>query len=225
MTMLSKEGFEYMRENINILDYLPDVIKEIKEFDAIATAENPEINNLWQNHQKVFDNQFISTLDADGCTRWEKMLGLTSSTTQTLETRRLQILTKINTSLPYTIRQLENILTGICGNDYEINLDNTNYTLDIFLNLSVRNQFNYVYEMLKKIVPANLVLTVSLKYNKYMQIRPYTYSVLINYTCYQIRTEDNLHGPTTRNQDLEDNTHIDLHGRTHHEIAYEDLES
>ena len=76
--------------------------------------------------------------------RAAKMLGLTSSTTQTLETRRLQILTKINTSLPYTIRQLENILTGICGNDYEIVADYTNYALAIFLNLSVRNQFNYV---------------------------------------------------------------------------------
>lgn len=177
---------------INILDYLPDVIKETKEFDIIAIAENPEINNLWQNHKKVFDNQFISTLDEDGCTRWEKMLGLAASTMQTLETRRLQILIKINTSLPYTIRQLENILTGICGNGYEIVTDYTNYALTIFLNLSVRNQFNYVYEMLQKIVPANIVLTVSLKYNKYIQIRPYTYSVLINYTCYQIRTEEVL---------------------------------
>ena len=182
----------FMRENINILDYLPDVIKEIKEFDAIATAENPEINNLWQNHQKVFDNQFISTLDADGCTRWEKMLNITPKGTATVEDRRLAISARINASLPYTYRQLENFLRNICDDDYTMTLDNANYTLTVLLNLSRQNQFDAVSNLLTRVMPANIVFEVGLKYNQYKSIKPYQYSLLIHYTCYEIRTNEDF---------------------------------
>ena len=54
------------RLNIDILDYLPDVIKDVTEYQEIANAENPTINTLWENHRKTFNNQFINTLDEQG---------------------------------------------------------------------------------------------------------------------------------------------------------------
>ena len=151
------------RDNIDILDYLPDVIKDVTEYQEIANAENPSINSLWENHRKTFNNQFINTLDEQGCTRWEKMLDITPKGTATVEDRRLAILARINASLPYTYRQLENFLRNICADDYTMTLDNENYTLTVLLSLSRQNQFDEVSNLLAKVIPANLICNVSLK--------------------------------------------------------------
>ena len=182
------------RLNIDILDYLPDVIKDVTEYQEIANAENPTINTLWENHRKTFNNQFIDTLDEQGCARWEKMLDITPKGTATVEDRRLAILARINASLPYTYRQLENFLKNICGNGYTINLDSAHYKLTVLLNLNRKNQFDEVENLLAKVIPANIMFDVMLQYNKYKAIKPYEYSVLINYTCYEIRTSDEFSG-------------------------------
>lgn len=177
---------------VDVLDYLPKVVKTIKEFEVLGDAENPEINNLWLDNQIVLNNQFINTLDEQGCARWEKMLDITPKGTATVEDRRLAILARINASLPYTYRQLENFLRNICADDYTMTLDNENYTLTVLLSLSRQNQFDEVSNLLAKVIPANLICNVSLKYNQYKIIKPYKYSLLINYTCYEIRIEENF---------------------------------
>lgn len=182
------------RLNINILDYLPDIIKDVTEYQEIANSENPTINSLWENHRKTFNNQFINTLDEQGCERWEKMLNIIPKGTATVEDRRLAILARINVSLPYTYRQLENFLKNICGNGYTINLDSAHYKLTVLLNLNRKNQFDEVENLLAKVIPANIMFDVMLQYNKYKAIKPYEYSVLINYTCYEIRTSDEFSG-------------------------------
>ena len=179
---------------VDILDYLPKVVKTIKEFEVLGNAENPEINNLWLDNQIVLNNQFINTLDEQGCARWEKMLDITPKGTATVEDRQLAILARINASLPYTYRQLENFLKNICGNGYTINLDSAHYKLTVLLNLNRKNQFDEVENLLAKVIPANIMFDVMLKYNKYKAIKPYEYSVLINYTCYEIRTSDEFSG-------------------------------
>lgn len=177
---------------VDVLDYLPKVVKTIKEFEVLGDAENPEINNLWLDNQIVLNNQFINTLDEQGCARWEKMLDITPKGTATIEDRRLAILARINASLPYTYRQLENFLRNICADDYTMTLDNANYTLTVLLSLSRQNQFDEVSNLLARVIPANLICNVSLKYNQYKIIKPYKYSLLINYTCHEIRIEENF---------------------------------
>ena len=120
------------------------------------------------------------------------MLDITPKGTATVEDRRLAILARINASLPYTYRQLENFLRNICDDDYTMTLDNANYTLTVLLNLSRQNQFDEVSNLLARVIPANLICNVSLKYNKYKSIKPYQYSLLINYTCYEIRTNEDF---------------------------------
>lgn len=177
---------------VDVLDYLPKVVRTIKEFEVLGDAENPEINNLWLDNQIVLNNQFINTLDEQGCARWEKMLDITPKGTATIEDRRLAILARINASLPYTYRQLENFLRNICADDYTMTLDNENYTLTVLLSLSRQNQFDEVSNLLTRVIPANLICNVSLKYNQYKIIKPYKYSLLINYTCHEIRIEENF---------------------------------
>ena len=71
------------RENIDIKDYWPLVIKIILEFEKIADAENPGINNLWAAHKDVLDNQ--SNLIIDLSLLWNQYLILEPFTHEELE--------------------------------------------------------------------------------------------------------------------------------------------
>lgn len=207
------------RDNIDILDYLPDIIKDVTEYQEIANAENPSINSLWENHRKTFNNQFINTLDEQGCARWEKMLDITPKGTATVEDRRLAILARINASLPYTYRQLENFLRNICADDYTMTLDNENYTLTVLLSLSRQNQFDEVSNLLAKVIPANLICNVGLKYNQYKIIKPYRYRLLVNYTCHEIRVEENFADDVNEYLELESYSYASLEDFTFRDIA------
>ena len=204
---------------VDVLDYLPKVVKTIKEFEVLGDAENPEINNLWLDNQIVLNNQFINTLDEQGCARWEKMLDITPKGTATIEDRRLAILARINASLPYTYRQLENFLRNICADDYTMTLDNANYTLTVLLSLSRQNQFDEVSNLLAKVIPANLICNVGLKYNQYKIIKPYRYRLLVNYTCHEIRVEENFADDVNEYLELESYSYASLEDFTFRDIA------
>lgn len=204
---------------VDVLDYLPKVVRTIKEFEVLGDAENPEINNLWLDNQIVLNNQFINTLDEQGCARWEKMLDITPKGTATVEDRRLAILARINASLPYTYRQLENFLRNICADDYTMTLDNANYTLTVLLSLSRQNQFDEVSNLLARVIPANLICNVSLKYNQYKIIKPYRYRLLVNYTCHEIRVEENFADDVNEYLELESYSYASLEDFTFRDIA------
>lgn len=204
---------------VDVLDYLPKVVRTIKEFEVLGDAENPEINNLWLDNQIVLNNQFINTLDEQGCARWEKMLDITPKGTATIEDRRLAILARINASLPYTYRQLENFLRNICADDYTMTLDNENYTLTVLLSLSRQNQFDEVSNLLARVIPANLICNVSLKYNQYKIIKPYRYRLLVNYTCHEIRVEENFADDVNEYLELESYSYASLEDFTFRDIA------
>ena len=204
---------------VDVLDYLPKVVRTIKEFEVLGNAENPEINNLWLDNQIVLNNQFINNLDEQGCARWEKMLDITPKGTATVEDRRLAILARINASLPYTYRQLENFLRNICADDYTMTLDNENYTLTVLLSLSRQNQFDEVSNLLAKVIPANLIFNVSLKYNQYKIIKPYRYRLLVNYTCHEIRVEENFADDVNEYLELESYSYVSLEDYTLKDIA------
>jgi hypothetical protein len=67
--------------------YLPAALKEVREYQALAHGEQPEIFNLFAEIQIALDNQFIETSTKYGIRRWEKMLGVVPKGTDTLEER------------------------------------------------------------------------------------------------------------------------------------------
>lgn len=218
-------GFSVERENIDIKDYWPLVIKRILEFEKIADAENPEINNLWAAHKNVLDNQFIKTLTEEGCKRWENILSILPMGTDTLDDRRFRILTRINAELPFSFRQLENMLYTLCGDDYTCELINSDYKLVVRLALNIRKQYNEVDNLLKKVVPANLIVDLSLLWNQYLILEPFTYGDLEEYTHQQLR-EDKLIPPTrNRYSRLKTLTHSELTAFKHKTLKKENIQN
>ena len=179
-------------------EYLPDVLREILEFKELGKTTDERFALLDQESKCVLNNSFISSLDDYGCTRWEKMLHLVKRDTDSIEDRRLRILTKFLNQLPYTEKRLREMLDSICGQGgYDLKVDISIDCVHVKIDLGRKNQFQEVEKMLEDVVPLNLWLKVELKYNTHRILGQYTHRELAQYTHRQLR-EEKLHGNNNR---------------------------
>lgn len=98
-----------------LLDYLPPVLREVMEIQAINEANEPEISMAWDALERVMANQFLDEADAWGIGVWEKELGLRPKATDALAERKARIKAAWNAQLPYSLPWLRRWLDGICG--------------------------------------------------------------------------------------------------------------
>jgi len=174
----------------NILEYLPGVIKDIKEIQAHATAEYPELSSLWVANENAYNDQFLYLMTENGIKRWEKMLKITPMGTDTIEDRRFRIINRLNAQLPYTYRMLEHHLVQMCGeNGYTMNYDAATWTLVIKIALTSKKQFDEILQLVNQMVPMNIILDYDLLYNSHSVLSAFTYGHLANYSYGALRNE------------------------------------
>ncbi len=147
-----------------LIDYLPPVLREIKEFKAINRVMQPEIEAAWAVLARLMDNQFLSTADEVGIARWEKELHILPKDTDTPETRKARIKAVWNRELPYSFRWLGNWLTGLCGAEgHSVCVDG--YTIDVKLDYNALPRANElareILEMLGEVRPANMLMRLT----------------------------------------------------------------
>jgi hypothetical protein len=179
-----------MAKEVKMIDYLPGILKEVREFRAINTAENPELSSLWDAIEDVLNDQFVNDATENGVKRWESSLEISPKGTETLDIRKFRIISRLNEQLPYSYAKLKQQLETLCGeNGYSIELLNEEYKLIVRVELGVRGKFMEVESLLKRTVPANIVIDLSLMYNQHSAFTNFTHSQLSNYTHYQLRNE------------------------------------
>ena len=130
----------------------------IQPFLPEIEAENPEFSLMWSATDKCLKNRFIETADDYGLSRFEKMLGITADSNESLETRRMRVRNRWFNKLPYTIRTLTEKVKQIVGDsynftisgnlkDYELNLtvytlsDSQNKELEYLLSVIISMKF------------------------------------------------------------------------------------
>ena len=166
---------------MRLIDYWPIFLQKLREFIDLAEAEQPEVDLLWNNIRQSPDEFFLKAMTVYGIERWEKILGLVSFPHDTLEDRRYRIEVFLSQRLPYTYRQMIKQLVLLVGeNGFRINLAHSLYHLEVWLELGVKSQFDSVYSMLRKMIPANLTISIKLLYNRHIDIkeRHYTHEQL-----------------------------------------------
>ena len=169
---------------------MPDILKEVYEFNQIFNAEEPELSLIFAKCDMLLDECFIDTLDAYGCARWESMLAIKAKDTDTLELRRLRIKAALNGDTPYTMRSLKNKLDALCGEgNFILKYANDIYTLTVGLGLPAKSQFDYLKQVLEEIVPANIVIDIYLMYNTHEVLSAFRHTFLANYKHKQLTEE------------------------------------
>jgi len=175
---------------INLIEYLPGVLREIKEFKALSAAENTEVIGLWEELENVLDDQFVNESTLNGVKRWERILGIKALDTDTLSDRKFRILTRLNEQLPYTYTNLEAQLNLLCGRDeYKLILDSSAYALTVKVALTVKKKYAEVSNLLDRVVPCNIVITLLLMYNQNSTLHQYTHVQLRHKTYGELREE------------------------------------
>ena len=144
---------------IEIEKYWTAVVRETDEFQRIAIAENPEFNKLSECIRRVLQDSFIHDATEYGVGRWEKMLNIIPETTDSLEDRKIRVLTQLNVRLPYTWRVLQQMIASFVGEgNYEMSYINDFSKLIIKIKVDSDSQYYAVLNLLRNVVPQNVVI-------------------------------------------------------------------
>lgn len=180
-----------MARKADVLSYLPPVLQDVYELQAAAQAENSELSRLWQGAEDAMNDQFIDSATENGVSRWEKMLLLYPKGTDTLPERKFRIQSALSGRVPFTIWVLREQLDSLCGpENYELTVDHANFKVTVTLALAAQENYDTVCDMLRKMLPANLEIQVSLMYNRYGDLKTRTHEMLPPFTHGQIKTSE-----------------------------------
>jgi len=151
-----------MIRDVDLVSYLPPVIADIKEINAVLKAENPEFVLVWKTVDSVLKNEFIATADKYGLERFEKLLDIFPEVTDTLEIRRARVQTKWFIVLPYTWRMLLQKINEICGMDYPITMTQTDcYMISLRVRAELQWQIENLAEVIERMLPCNMGMAVT----------------------------------------------------------------
>ena len=165
-------------KNVDTIHYFPEHISSIEEFHGIADAYDTELRLLWVALGLQYRNQYFDTMDADTCTRWEKLIGITLVGDETLFERRIQIKGRWTSSLPYTEPKFHEVLQSMVGEYYTLAIDVPTKELDVGILLAEVLKVDYVYEIMRAMAPADMIVNVRVVYNRWSRFQEETWDTL-----------------------------------------------
>lgn len=154
----------FSQREMDLISYLPDYLKGIREFNEIGGVEEKELKQLYSNIGVLWNNGFIVSSDYQGIKRWESLLEIKADAALSLEERRNIVLANWNYQLPYTQRKLQEQLTSLLGDSYEFYVDNLKNELKIVVKERSLVVVESIRDMVGKIIPANLEAEFCSKY-------------------------------------------------------------
>lgn len=174
---------------MEIREYWPGYLQEIAEFRALAEAEQPEMDAVTQALRSAPNEFFTPTLSQYGAGRWEKIMGLPVAHSGNLEDRRFRVMARFAEQLPYTRRRLEQLMGSLCGEDgYSLDFL-SGYALKVRVALTAKQNYADVGVLLGRVIPMNVTIDLSLKYNQHQALDGFTHAQLVAYTYDQLRNE------------------------------------
>lgn len=136
-----------------LIEYLPPVVRKIKEMQAICGAEQPEFDDAAKEIDLVLLNMFITTANEYGISRFENELGIKPKEGSSLEDRRLVVLTRANKD-KVSASKLITILSSYAAGT-QIYKDFNEFVATVVLN-SDATSLQTIYEILDERLPLNI---------------------------------------------------------------------
>ena len=154
-----------------MINYYPQVIQAITEFQAIIDSESPEIQSLSEGVQRVIDDAYLLSMSEERIEQWENMLGIQPLENSSVEDRRDTVIArirgqgKLNSEL---INIIVNTFTGGTANSWI--KDSTLYVEITPPPDNKAYRFENVEQELAKKVPAHLGFKVERNYYTWEEI-------------------------------------------------------
>ncbi len=139
-----------------LLEYLPQVVGQIKEMGEICNAEQPEFENVRKEIDRILLNMFITTSDEHGIARFEKELGIIPTPGQSIEERRMIALIRtIRKKLSF--KDIIILVQKYSGSEIDLVSDYENDELSVIVGDSVKDT-RTVYKILDDILGLNIYI-------------------------------------------------------------------
>lgn len=147
---------------MKLIEYLPDFLQDIVDFKELFNTEDQEVEKLLLSINSIVREATVQTAESYGLERYEKIYNI-KKIAETVEARRVNILLRMNSKVPYTFKWLINKLNTTIGeSNYSIDMNYDKYTLTINVMAIYKNIAKDVEKALRQEIPANLILKVDL---------------------------------------------------------------
>jgi hypothetical protein len=145
---------------VKLINYMPQYLKNIREFQEIFKSEDEQLEYMNILIAKMLTEVIVKTADSYGLTRYEKIYNITE-VAPTIESRRANILLKMNNRTPFTMNWLNNKLRQLVGEgNYSIKLEHDKYKLTIKLAYTNNDLIYLLEKELREQIPANMELNI-----------------------------------------------------------------
>jgi hypothetical protein len=142
-----------------IINHYPPVLKQIKEMQQIARAEDAEFEKLKKQISEVIQNMFIFTANEAGISRFERIIGITPKAAQSLDERKAYIFYMMNRR-KMSLSELNALLSGYSKN-IELKPIYSNNELVVLID-DVAGSLEMVYEILDSLLPLDTCITMQI---------------------------------------------------------------
>lgn len=163
--------------NEQMLDYYPEVIKEIKEFQAMIETESLEVEEMHKKLTQILCDAYISTSSEERIAEWEKFLGINplpqgdDSLETWLSDRRETILARLYNSPKLNSKSISDIVSIFTGGTA------TSYfkdgTITVLISPPENNKqykFENVEQEIRKKIPAHLKANIGVNYYTWNEV-------------------------------------------------------
>lgn len=196
---------------INTIQYYPPHIADIEEFKRIAKVYDKKLQLIWDNIDQMQTNRRFDEMDEAECSRWEAMLNIKLTGEETLGDRRRNIKGIWTSGLPYTAKKFKEVLDAMIGSEYYLlDINRQKKTLKVDLMLDVIMQDKYIYNLMRAMAPADMIVTVSILFNRNRAFKGYTNAELKAYTNHELRTSTIFKQEFNTNRNLREYTNKEL---------------
>ncbi len=188
---------------IDTIRYFPQHIADIEEFKRIARVYDQKLQLVWDQLDQMQTNRRFDEMDEAECNRWEAMLNIKLTGEETLGDRRRNIKGIWTSGLPYTAKKFKEVLDAMIGPEYYLlDINRSKKTLKVDLMLDVIMQDKYIYNLMRAMAPADMIVTVSILFNRNRAFKGYTNAELKAYTNHELRAS------TIFKQEFNTNRHL-----------------
>ncbi len=136
---------------------LPEWYHNVLEMNVLMGIEQHLAEEFLNQLETLQSNQYVSTADSRTISLYEQMLKITPESTDTLETRRFRVLTRMTSQVPYTERYLQELLSSF-GEPVKLTMFYNEYRLLIEMNFEKAGQISELEYIFSSIVPANILV-------------------------------------------------------------------
>lgn len=143
---------------MTLKQYMPAYYDGIREMNELLNIEDSLFSKYSIEFDKVKANQFIMTADLDGIEIYERILGITATTGESLDFRRSRALNRWVDIVPYTHNALYSKIARLQGNEnFKIVYDQQRYKITVITSLTIFGQVEELINTLDYMLPANLI--------------------------------------------------------------------